>query len=1073
MEELIYHYKAFISHTERDSEWAKKLHTRLNHYSIPSKIKKEHPELPKNLRPVFWYKRDISELHLMQTIRKELYNSEYLIVICSPESAQKPWVNEEVRIFKEEFGRGDKIIPFVVDGVSNSNNPAEECFPLLLRNLTMDEQIRGIDIRGEDGIEGAIINVIATMLHVRYDELYQRHLREKKKRLYSYIVAATISLISLLYIWDFYFHTKYEYFLDYADCNGWPTGIIPIDADIAKKEYRTYRFEYLQNKLRRVVYVDSNGNIQPFSFTEYFNRFSIQELLYENEEYVGLECKSHLGDVICRYTYSKDKNAVNITDDQNDLATSVIRSASAIVNDDEKNSQSHFIDNILRSPSKIGRYEYKRDSLGFITTIYYCKNPYQSQRTTDVNGIAGIHYERDSLHRVVKLMYLGLDGNLKSDEHGVAYKKYGYNEKGYLTLSEYYNLQGDLQNNELGWAKAIVEYNSNGYYTRESLFGNDGKSCKSIRGESITKYVWKDNTMCRSFFDEDETPILLHGSASVPGGYHMLKETYDSNGDVITHECYNLEGSLCYNSQHWAIAKNLYNKRRHVEQSYWSPEDEPCINYHYVHRIKTTYQDGLIETQSYWGPNGTKMVGPTGFHSAYFDYEHRRMTRVRTYNILDILCSTQTLVNAAQVDIEYKEGYPSAVYFRDVNGKLCLDEQRNINNPIMPYRDWAVCRVSNENGMNTEYAYYDENDKKMLCFGKYHKKTIEYNEVGQVFRTSFYDTDNQVALNEGGFSVMETHYDSINPHLPSFIYFKGRDLELCNNNNGFAIQKNKYNINGKLESTAYFDKNNNAAYDAYGVHSYKYKYDHKGRTTHIIAMAENNKKAIHIQQKCHIMENIYDDYNRVIEMRRYDVNEKLVTRPIPAIVCFFYGIDHQVIRSEFLDNNRQLCNNPEGGNIAVVIKDYDALGKLTHERFLDEKGYLAINTAMGYAEAIRRQNKLSNVISFKDEEGEYVNVQGTCRRVEICSDNSLPLLYRMDYINLENELEIYQLYLWKYNSQESFAIYEQNQFGNIVVFTPPSSTNTIYEFEEEYDSLQNMIFVAQDSLMKQYLNMEF
>lgn len=302
MEELIYHYKAFISHTESDSQWAKKLHTKLNHYSIPSSIKKKHPELPKNLRPVFWYKRDISELHLQQTIRKELYNSEYLIVICSRESAQKTWVNEEVRIFKEEFGRDDKIIPFVVDGTPNSNNSDEECFPLLLRNLPIDEQIRGIDVRGEDGTEGAIINVIATMLHVRYDDLYQRYVREKKKRLYSYIVAAVISLISLFFIWDFYFHTKYEYFLDYADCNGWPTGIIPINDDMAKKEYRIYRFEYLQGKLRRVVYVDGKGNIQPYNFTEYYNRFSIQELLYENEDFVGLECKSHLGDVMCRYT---------------------------------------------------------------------------------------------------------------------------------------------------------------------------------------------------------------------------------------------------------------------------------------------------------------------------------------------------------------------------------------------------------------------------------------------------------------------------------------------------------------------------------------------------------------------------------------------------------------------------------------------------------------------------------------------------------------------------------------------------------------------------------------------------
>ena len=509
-----------------------------------------------------------------------------------------------------------------------------------------------------------------------------------------------------------------------------------------------------------------------------------------------------------------------------------------------------------------------------------------------------------------------------------------------------------------------------------------------------------------------------------------------------------------------------------MEQSYWSPEDEPCINYHYVHRIRTTYYDGLISTQSYWGPNGTKIEGPGGFHSAYFDYEHKRMTRVRTYNILDILCPSQTLVNAAQIDIEYKEGYPSAVYFRDVNGKLCLDEQRNINNPSIPYRDWAVCRVLNENGMNTEYAYYDENDEKMLCYGKFHKKTIEYNEIGQVFRTSFYDTDNQLTLNDGGFSVMETYYDSTNPHLPSVIYFKGRDNELCNNNNGFAIQKNKYNIGGKLKSTSYFDKINNVAYDAYGVHSYKYKYDHKSRITHTIAMAENNRKAIHIQQKCHIMENIYDDYNRVIEIRKYDVTEKLVTRPTPAIIRFFYGNDHQLIRSEFLDNNRQLCNNPDGGNIADIIKEYDSLGKLTHERFLDENGYLAMNTAMGYAEVIRRQNRQSSVISFKDEEGEYVNVQGTCRRIEIYSDNSSPLFGRMDYVNSEKELEVYKLLLWKYNSQGRFTIYELNQLGYISVYPPKSSTKTIYEFEEEYDSLQNMIFVAQESLMKQYFNME-
>ena len=108
-----------------------------------------------------------------------------------------------------------KIIPFIVDGKANSNNNLNECFPELLRNLPIDEQIRGIDVRGEDGKEGAYINVIATMLRVRYDELYQRYIREKKRKIYSKIAMCVIALIMSIYMWDYYFNTKYDYYLDY------------------------------------------------------------------------------------------------------------------------------------------------------------------------------------------------------------------------------------------------------------------------------------------------------------------------------------------------------------------------------------------------------------------------------------------------------------------------------------------------------------------------------------------------------------------------------------------------------------------------------------------------------------------------------------------------------------------------------------------------------------------------------------------------------------------------------------------------------------------------------------------
>ena len=1069
MEELIYHYKAFISHTECDSEWAKYLHTKLSHYSIPTKVKKVHPELPINLRPVFWYKRDISELHLKKVIRKELYNSEYLIVICSPQSAKSEWVNEEVRIFKEEFGRGDKIIPFIVDGKANSNNNLNECFPELLRNLPIDEQIRGIDVRGEDGKEGAYINVIATILRVRYDELYQRYIREKKRKIYSKIAMCVIALIMSIYMWDYYFNTKYDYYLDYTDCEGRPIGIMQIDRDQAKKEYRTYRFEYLQNILRRVVYVDCKGNIQPINFTEYKDRFAIQELLYENGNYLGIKCKSHLGDVICRYIFSKDYNSVNISDDKNNLATSIIRSASSITNDEEQKAKSHIIDNILLSSSKIGRYEYDRDSLGYISAIYYCRNPYQSQRTTDINGIAGIKYSRDSLHRIASLHYIDLQGNPKANEYGVVGKKYTYDTKGHLSISEYLNHKGNLQYNELGWAKAIVEYDINGYPNKQSLYGNDGTYCKSIAGETITKYEWDESTMRTSFFDDKENPISIIGSASVAGGYHSMIQKFDTNGDVSQIEYFDTDNKLCYNSFHWAISKQVFQNRRPIEQSYWSPEGGPCYNFNYIHQLKIEYQNELVISESYWGPNNMKILGPTGFHSIAFGYENKKITDIKTYNILGMLSPSQTLSNAAQVEIEYRDDYPSAVIFKDVNGMLCLDPQRNTNNTILPYRDWAICRIKNENGMNTEFSYYDHNDRKMLYKDAFFKKRIEYDDDGRAVRTLFYDTDDTLTKDETGVYIKETQYDTHNPHLPSYVIFKNNKNALCNNNIGIAKIERTYDSNGKRIAESYFNDENEPA-NPYGVHLYNYKYDNKGRLVSVIGMKNGGIPAFNTQNKCHKMEYIYDNYNRIIETKRYDTYNKLSSRPLPAVTRFTHGEDHQIIRCEYLDNNYKLCNNPDAGNVAICLSDYDYLGRKIHEKYLDENNKVAVNTITGYAECIMEYKNNSRVTYVKNELDELINVQGTCRIIEINSETSLPLLGRFDRINDKKEIELIQRFIWEYDEYgQLISGYMQYGLERIEIYHP-NKPQTIYEFDDEFYNTKNKIDSIENNIISKYFN---
>ncbi|NLG44575.1 MAG: toll/interleukin-1 receptor domain-containing protein [Phycisphaerae bacterium] len=129
-----FEYYAFISYKHEDAKWAKWLQRKLETYRLPSAIRKEAPHLPKHLQPVFLDKTDITPGVLDHSLRKELEDSRFLIVICSPRTARSEWVNKEVRHFVE-LGRADRIIPFIVAGEPHAAEPTRECYPSALREL--------------------------------------------------------------------------------------------------------------------------------------------------------------------------------------------------------------------------------------------------------------------------------------------------------------------------------------------------------------------------------------------------------------------------------------------------------------------------------------------------------------------------------------------------------------------------------------------------------------------------------------------------------------------------------------------------------------------------------------------------------------------------------------------------------------------------------------------------------------------------------------------------------------------------------------------------------------------------
>ncbi|MDO8310936.1 MAG: TIR domain-containing protein [Sideroxyarcus sp.] len=202
-----YKYWAFISYSHQDKAWGDWLHKSLETYRVPKRLigrASRDGTVPKRLYPIF---RDREELptsaDLGGNINQALVHSRYLIVICSPRSAASHWVNEEIKAFKA-LGREDRILCLIVDGEPNASDKPElgmlECFPEAVRyrvdassQVTTErtEPIAADAREGKDGKESSRIKLVAGLLGVGFDELWQR---EKRRQFWHKVQAVTVIL---------------------------------------------------------------------------------------------------------------------------------------------------------------------------------------------------------------------------------------------------------------------------------------------------------------------------------------------------------------------------------------------------------------------------------------------------------------------------------------------------------------------------------------------------------------------------------------------------------------------------------------------------------------------------------------------------------------------------------------------------------------------------------------------------------------------------------------------------------------------------------------------------------------
>lgn len=764
-----YKYYAFISYSRKDEKYAKWVQDKLESYKLPSRIAHDNPELKKGIRPVFRDKTDLGAGSLYDNLGKELAASQYLIIISSPSSASSDWVDKETREFLKTH-TADHIIPFIVAGTPNSNDE-NECFNSAIKEIK--PEILGVNIQ-EIGKQQALTKVVAKLLNLSFDALWQRHKRREKRQKMLLGICALILVLGGLFVWD-YNRPKYVYYASIAEyADGWlPKGIVKLDDHQVEHRFHSYQFTYRQHKLQEVAVVNSYGRpvegilkfIHPTrtSIKPVIQHYNLSgEILYM-EEFGGL----NFDRIDFMYPPEKGGSAFGVRNRRNKVTEvrrhALTRNANGFVIRKEFKRYPG-VDAVDASDTQgIFGYEYEVDSVGQVLAQYYIDN--EKRRVASKKGMACTRYTYDALGSVIREQYMNIDGHPHFTNFGGAETRRIFDEYGNNICETYYNTNGEPCIAPFyGYAAFKTTYDAHGNKIEQSYHDASDSLCISSNGYAMLqqKFDSRGNCIEIAYFDEKRQPM------PDVNGYAKVEQTYDDNGYVIEHAYYGVDGQPCLCDLGYARLTMKYDESgNEIEEAYFGIDGQPCSRELGFAKLILKYDERGNEIEE-----------------AYYDIEGRP-------------CLCNNFMCAKMVFIYDDRGKLIEEAYYGIDGKPCL----SIDNYA------KLTQKFSESGKLIEEVYYDVAGNICPCQYGYAKVTCEYdergNELSETFwgkngkrcnatysytrfpdmidNTGFTDYARYVSCNgqmlplENGYSKFEGKYDPQTNQLIEVVYYDDRD----------------------------------------------------------------------------------------------------------------------------------------------------------------------------------------------------------------------------------------------------------------------------------------------------------
>ena len=985
-----YTYYAFISYQRKDEKWAKWLQRKLENYKLPvGNAKGVTDKKSQYIRPVFRDKTDLTAGPLPDALKEALQQSRYLIVICSPNAVESPWVNEEIETFTKA-GRTEFIIPFIVDGEPYSEDGAKECFPDAIKAIPKEKEPLGVNIN-ENGKERAFIRTVAYMLNVKFDELWNRFERHRRKiRNITIACCAFLALIALG-IYD-YTRTKVEYYADWVDCNGVAQGVTSLNNEQVSHRYASYKFEYSRVpfgekgfyswRLNRVSLVNSKGVISTSVPDNHAFFYPIQEYKYTD---------GYVTEIINRDTYNRVAMRYTIKDDYDHKVACLVdmegkkkHQGSAYLN----GSTTAFLSDANPNMSKIKRFHYTRNEKGYITKVTYHANDadeLDESAIGDNNNIYGKLFDLDDYGRVTKVTYINHEGNPMTDKYGVGYIRYNNASFERDDTVEYLGSDGELAYNEHRFARQINKLDKYGNPVESYNEGADGKPCYDYKNTYHQKVAFDQNGCFTEikFFDFD-------GNLSYcSDNYAIQRVKYDSRGRYIEVSHYDVNDNPCYIKGNYSLSRVKYNSNDCViEQSVYDIVDKPCVETIMgSHMIRTAY-DGynyLTAVEIYNEKKELTLSSVCHFAKQIISYDdYHQLISIKNFDEKGIPCyytdntsehkyqydNRGNLVKIECIDTEgkpciCKDGYATITYKYDGYGNIIEESYYGIKGEPIYIKGCAMIQYDYyPNGLLSENRYY--NDKDSLCLnsewfaiGRY-----EYDINGNQIKHCFYDVDTTLCTTKEWFySIMERKFKNGDVVEERF-YNKKQQLE--ENGHGYAIGKYSYDDKHRLTALRYFDKDSLPCVNNNYIHFDSIIFDNKGLKIKEMYFDKNGRKC-NILNGASVTSYKYNDKGLTTEIAYDYVLVGPNSEVFNVRLCKYeYNKMGQLVRESYFGENEKPVWNVN--DICRKEYTYDIYGNAVSESFYSPSGNLTAHSGWAIKKSVfDSQSRVKEVRYFDDK----------------------------------------------------------------------------------------------------------